>query len=262
MRRDLLELCDGGWETARVLLRGGGARVAACAAVAILAWGCGGDGRCFDGEAVELEIRAVGVLPFDDPDPIEGAEVCLSKPVECGCATTNESGFARLDVPANDDIQVSISKDMRMTNIVQRTVDTEDLASEVRITRRSDFEAVGMLVDSPIDPSLGHVGVGLLPPPGGSAAGAQVVLHDSDREAVYFENLVPRTDRDATDEDGVAFFINVPPGTYEVRSDSLAMCAAVESGLERLADDGSVEAMEVEVRRDAITQASAVQCDL
>lgn len=255
------------WETARVVTRRGGVGAAACTSLAlVMLAGCGGSDQCFDGEAVELEIRAVGVLPFDDPDPIADAEVCLEEPVDCGCATTNESGFARIDVPAESEILVSISKPMLMTNIVQRVVETDDLSSDVRITRRSDFEAVGMLLDDPIDPSQGHVGIGLLPPPGGSAAGARVTLHDladgSETEAVYFDNLVPRGDLESTDDDGVAFFINVPPGDYEVRSDSLAQCAAVESGLERRGGDGSISAMEVEVRGDAITQASAVQCDL
>lgn len=241
------------------------ATVAAGLSLAVVAAGCGGD-RCFDKEPVELELRAVGVLPFDDPDPLEGAEVCLSEPVECGCATTNESGFARIDVPSGEEILVTISKDMRMTNIVQRVVATEDISVDVRITRRSDFEAVGDLIMDPIDPSMGHVGIGLLPPSGGSAAGAQVTLHSSDGDAepqpVYFDNLVPKTDRDSTDDSGLAFFVNVPPGEYEVQSESLPQCAAVESGLERRNEDGSLVAMEVEVRGDAITQASAVQCDL
>ncbi|MFW5921349.1 MAG: carboxypeptidase-like regulatory domain-containing protein [Polyangiales bacterium] len=249
-----------------MLVGGGGARAGLCLFVALTASGCGGEGRCFDREPVQLEIRAVSVLPFDDPDPIEGAEVCLVEPVECGCATTKESGFARLDVPSESEILVTITKPMLMTNIVQRVAKDEDLSSDVRITRRSDFEAVGMLIEDPVDPSMGHVGIGLLPPPGGSAAGARVTLHGlddgSEREAVYFDNLVPKTDRESTDEKGIAFFVNVPPGDYEVRSPSLEQCAAIESGLERRAEDGTLRAMEVEVRRDAITQASAVQCDL
>lgn len=240
--------------------------LACVAIVSVVSIGCGGGGDCFDEPAVQFEMRVVSVLPWDDPDPIAGAEVCLDEPVQCPCVETNESGFARLEVPADSEVLLVVRRDTRMDNIVQRVTGSEDVSSDVRMTKVSDFEAVGGIVhEAGLDPTKGHVGIGLLPPAGGSAAGAQVTMQSVDGAdagmPTYFRNLFP-SDGTSTDEDGVAFYVNVPPGDYEVTSDALLQCGAIESGLVRPETDGTVRTVEVQVRPETITQVSAVQCSL
>jgi hypothetical protein len=236
----------------------------------VLAWasGCGSSGPSpFDGGAVNLEIRAVAAIPLGPgAPPIADAEACLVGPVTGSCVNTDTQGFASLPVPANGEITVIVAKDGSLSNVAHRVTAEADVTLASRMTSDAQFDFLFSFVAPQVrDLSRGHVGIGLFPPMGGNASGAMVELVPLDGGSavspIYFTNMmVPDLMLTSTSSNGLAFFLNVQPGRYEVRSTHLAYCV-IESGWPRSETPGGpVRGIELEVRANMITGVSGVQC--
>lgn len=225
---------------------------------------CGDASVCPEGETVTMNVRVQTVLPWADPRPVSGAEVCLEGPTPCDCVLADDEGFATLQVPANSEVTVVMSADRTLPNIGQRITTDTDVALAARLTRQTDFGIfLGLVMMNMVD-GRGHIGIGFLKAPGGDSSGATVSLLSLDdgsmHNAIYIAGLGPDLTATATDEEGLAFFLNVPPGRYSITSNFFANCAAVESGWPRLRA-GQIESVEVVVQAGAITGMSAVNCN-
>jgi len=134
----------------------------------------------------------------------------------------------------------------------------------VRLSRTDEFDFVLSTLGLTSDPSAGHVGVGLLPATGGDSSGFTVSLvslaDGTVYDATYLVSRVPDASATTTGTDGLGLFFNIPPGRYELTSDALSGCGAVETGLPRVDGSGALSGIEVEVRAGMISAASAVQC--
>lgn len=209
-------------------------------------------------------MRAQTTLPWNSPRPVVGAEVCVQAPMDCGCVPVDDTGFATLALPPNSEVTTLIQADGYVPNLGLVATGTRDFSLAVRLSRSDEFDFVFNSLGLTMDPAAGNVGVGLLPATGGDASGATMSLTSladgTTFTPSYFVARVPDASATATDTDGLAFFFNVPPGRYELTSDGLAGCGAVETGLPRRDAAGDLRAIEVEVRAGMICAASAVSC--
>lgn len=211
-------------------------------------------------------MRAQTTLPWNAPRPVAGAEVCVEAPMDCGCELVGDDGFATLALPPGAEVTTVIRADGYVPNLGLVATGSRDFSLAVRLSRTDEFDFVFTSVGLTMDPAAGHVGVGLLPATGGDASGATMTLTSlgdgTTYAATYFTARVPDVAATVTDTDGLAFFFNVPPGRYELTSDALATCGAVETGLPRMDGAGGLRAIEVEVRAGMISAVSAVQCGM
>jgi hypothetical protein len=194
---------------------------------------------------------------YDGPEnprlPLEGAEVCETDTTNC--AMTDAGGLARLQLPVNQEVSFTITKEGYEPIL---KVDETDLRFEsMGITLWKDELVVPWYesVMSAYPPTrVGTVWVGLTPP----LMGATFELIDAKGEPFYDQDDSTQASRDlkATTSAGSGGFLEVPPGEFQIALGGTASgCKAwrawpgdAENRIRFLVRDGYLTALNIDCR--------------
>ena len=183
---------------------------------------------------VTLELTVLDFSPTTFYPPVSGAEVCLRG--TDSCAETDGTGLAVLEVPAESEIAVTITKDGYLPALSPQTTGTETLQRETLALTLALAETLGAVLDTPIPPDgTGAISLTALDVPTLNGAngidGATWSIMDSTGKRFYFEGQVPSLDAEATTTPlGSGGFVELPPGEYDVELGGSAADCEVLSG--------------------------------
>jgi len=213
-------------------------------------------------ETVMLDLSVVEFEPGADMDtPFEGAEVCVADTSEC--ATSDADGMARLEIPANSELELLVTANGYAPTLTPQTTADQDITTQVTpLLSDATATLLAGVLDTPYPPgNNGLVAVSVLTAPiTDNNNGIGGVTLTPDRAAVTYyldENEFPTRDLSATTApSGAGGLIEVVAGTWELELGGTASNCVVVAGW-----PGSTESsVRVPVRAGFITQAF-VTCD-
>lgn len=202
-------------------------------------------------------------LDIDDTRPVQ-AEICPMLPRECPCVSTDVNGQLRAALPAESEILVEIRAPRYQTTIGTTTTGTTDRLASLRVIDRTTINVLASVIDEDLDPTRGHVGFRASPATGASVAGSTFVLRHlesgMEQRVIYTVDGIPQLDATGTDDTGVALGVNLPVGRYRLESPTFVTCEVADAGWPRFDAMGRIEALELEVRADAVTLIDVLRC--
>jgi len=151
-------------------------------------------------------------------DPIEGGEVCVTDPAEVGCATTDATGYASLEAPANmDAFDLRIEAEGYFTTISYgSTTDTDNTDIGITLLSTGSTDLLELTAGITVDPTKGFLSFYPKNPAGGLATGVTVSLSPSSGEVFYLDDSATPVPDATSTAGGVAAFANVDPGVITI----------------------------------------------
>lgn len=202
-------------------------------------------------------------LNIDDTRPVQ-AEICLSLPRECPCLTTDANGQLRAALPAESDVLVEIRAPRFQTTLGITTTGSVDRLASLRLIDQTTIGVLASVIHEDLDPTLGHIGLRVSPAEGASVVGSTFVLRHLDtgteQRVIYTDGGIPTLDATSSDDTGSAVGVNLPVGRYRLESPTLPTCELADAGWPRYDTSGRLEAIELEVRADAVTLIDVLRC--
>ncbi len=194
--------------------------------------------------------------------PVQG-ELCAQVPL-CECVSTDVEGRIRVEVPRETDLLAEIRAPGYLTTLLCHTSGDIDRVVTLRVLDRDLLTIIGGAIGERIDRTAGQLIARAGPAEGADVTGTVFALHNLDTgedvRVYYTSSGVPSADPTSSDDTGIVFGVNVPPGSYELRSDTFASCGIVDAGWPRYDAEGRLQALAVEVRAGQVTLVDAQRC--
>jgi len=177
---------------------------------------------CEDGasdDTVTLMLTVNTFAPGETAEPIPDAEVCVADTEDC--ATTDGEGLAALDLPAETELEITVTAEgYNPTLLAEYT--GEEFATEqttVMITEAVAAALAALLgIDYPLeDAGVVSVTMTLPAPDEGGVPGTTLAMIDGDQDPYYVtEGGVPTYELQGTSPFGAGGFVDLPPGAIEI----------------------------------------------
>lgn len=216
------------------------------------------------GPTVRLEATLL-IFDFSDSSTVAvGAEACVVEPIEGACAVSNDGGLVVMDVPAESDVLIRITREDLYPFLLPVRTTTDPIVIDFPIYPRPIVDAVATSLSFEIDPAMGQVTTAANPSQAANAGETFTVLDEEtgapvDADVFYISaGGLPDPRATSTPENGYGGVANLPPGDYVIETGYNERCVVFRGWVGRTPD--GADALRLPVRAGSVTGVQWVDC--